>query len=286
MQPVLVIFDPRRDTKITSDASQNGIGSALTQRHGESWKPVAYAWRVLSETQERYSQIDKEAMAGVFGCERFHHFVYGRHVILETDHRPLIAISHKAIGEMPPRLQRFFLRLLKYDFRLQFIPGKRLVLADMLSRAPVSRPDTEDNDDVEVHAVQVLASLVSEATQARLSQETNNDCYLKCVIESIRNRPIGGQLTAFSKELTVVNGVLFEGCKTVIPTTMRPEILRRIHAGHMGLNKCKARARLVVFWPGMNTDIENFVSTCEVCKKYSYKQPSEPIMIRPTPEHA
>ncbi|MDD9361443.1 MAG: ribonuclease H family protein, partial [Anaplasma sp.] len=164
MQPVLAIFDPRRDTKVTSDASQNGIGSALLQRYGESWKPVAYASRVLTDAQKRYAQIEKEAMAVVCGCEKFHHFVYGRKVILETDHRPLIAISQKAIGDMPPRLQRFFLRLLKYDFQLQFIPGKQLVLADMLSRTPVSSPHTnEANEDVEVHEVRVASSLVSEA---------------------------------------------------------------------------------------------------------------------------
>lgn len=85
-QPLLAIFDPKRDTKITSDSAQNGVGSALLQRYGDSWKPVAYASRVLTEAQKRYSQIEKEAMAVVVGCEKFHHFAYGRHVVLETIH--------------------------------------------------------------------------------------------------------------------------------------------------------------------------------------------------------
>lgn len=160
------------------------------------------------------------------------------------------------------------------------------MLADMLSRAPVSRAHTdEDNDDVEVHAIRVVASLVSEANIVWLTQETN-DSYLKSVIESLRNnRPIDGQLKPYLDELTEINGVLFKGCKVVIPATMRPEILHRIQDRHMGLNKCKSRARLF-FWPGMNADIDVLMNKCSLCRKYAYKQPSEPVMIRPVPANA
>lgn len=179
-QPVLAIFDPNRDTKLSSDASQDGIGSALLQRHGDGWKPVAYASQVLTSVQKRYSQIEKEAMAVVYGCEKFHHFVYGHKLLLETDHRPLIGISQKAIGDMPSRSQRFFLRLLKYDFTLQVVPAKSLLLADMLSRAPVSLPRNDDAaQDVEVHVVSSISALVSEATWRNLIQGTSEDGYLK-----------------------------------------------------------------------------------------------------------
>lgn len=134
-QPSLAIFAPAKETKITSDASRDGLESALLQRHGSDWRPVVYASRVMTDAEKRHSQIGKEAMGITYGCEKFHHFVYGRRVLIETDHKPLIAISTKDIGAMPPRLQRFVLRLLIYDYVLQFIPGKDLVLADMLSRA-------------------------------------------------------------------------------------------------------------------------------------------------------
>lgn len=83
--PLLPIFDPTRETKISSDASRNGIGSALLQRYGDSWRPVAYASRTMSEAEQRYAQIEKETMAITFGCEKFFHFVYGRKFIVETD---------------------------------------------------------------------------------------------------------------------------------------------------------------------------------------------------------
>lgn len=63
----------------------------------------------------RYAQIEKEALVFVFACEKFHQFVYGRRILVETDHRPLISIAQKSVKDMPPRLQRFFIRLLKYD---------------------------------------------------------------------------------------------------------------------------------------------------------------------------
>lgn len=165
-QPVLSVFDATKATKVSCDASQNGIGAALLQCNNDVWKPVAYASRVLTQAEQRYSQIEKEAMACVYGCERFHHFVYGRNVILETDHHPLLAIAQKPIGDMPPRLQRFFLRLMRYDTEMRFVPGKQLLLADMLSRAPTSSYASDvGSDDVEVHAVSVVS--VTELARPR-----------------------------------------------------------------------------------------------------------------------
>lgn len=150
---------------MNSDAPQDGICSALVQRHDDVWKSVAYASQVLTNVQKPYFQIGKEAMAVIHGYEKFHHFVYGHKVLLEMDHRPLKGISQKATGDMLPRLQRFFLCLLKYDFALQFAPGKCLLLADMLSRAPFGMPQKDDAEQhVEVHAVSSISALVSETT--------------------------------------------------------------------------------------------------------------------------
>lgn len=284
-QPLLSVFDPEKETTVSCDASQNGIGAALLQSHNGAWKPVAYASRVLTETQQRYSQIEKEAMAIVFGCERFNHFVYGRKVIVETDHRPLIAISQKAIGDMPPRLQRFFLRLLRYDISIRYVPGKQLLLADMLSRASVAGTVDDADEDVEVHAVSVVGSLISENTWKKLASETQNDTQLGAILKYLKNgEPIQGPLKSSATELSEVKGVLLKGCKVVIPASMRREMLERIHQGHMGINKCKERARQLVFWPAMNADIETFAQACAVCKKYAYKLPHEPLIVRPIPD--
>lgn len=225
-------------------------------------------------------------MAVLYGCERFDHFVYGRKIIAETDHRPLIAISQKAMADMPPRLQRFFLRLLRYDIDLQFVPGKQLLLADMLSRATFTGdPGAGDNDDVEVHAVSVVSSLVSDDTWGRLAVETSKDECLRTVLDNLgTGKAIKGQWKPFEAELSQVKGVLLKGPKIVIPVNMKREMLERIHQGHMGVNKCKSRARRLVFWLGMNSDIETFVQACPICRKYAYSLPQEPLMMRPVPD--
>lgn len=97
---------------------------------------------------------------------------------------------------------------------------------------------------------------------------------------------VEGQLKPVNSELSQVQGILLKGCKIVIPASMKREMLEKIHQGHLGINKCKARARETLFWPGMNSDIETFVQKCDVCRKYAYSQPREPLLMRTVPDQA
>ena len=63
-KPVLAIYDPQLQTKVIADASSYGIGAVMVQKHQEgTWKPVAFISRTLSSTEEKYAQIEKEALA-------------------------------------------------------------------------------------------------------------------------------------------------------------------------------------------------------------------------------
>ena len=92
------------------------MGAALLQEG----KPIAYASCALTETQQRYSQIEKETLAIVFGCKKFHQYIYGQQVTVESDHKPLQSIYKKGIYEMPARLQNFMFQLQKYDLEIIF----------------------------------------------------------------------------------------------------------------------------------------------------------------------
>lgn len=100
--PVLATFDTSKQSKVTADASSFTLGAALLQLHGEHWRPVAYALQLLAEAETRYAQIEKEALAVTFACERFRDFITGFDVIVDIDHRPLIAIAQKSLSDMPP----------------------------------------------------------------------------------------------------------------------------------------------------------------------------------------
>ena len=83
--PVLRYYDPSLDLTIQCDASQSGLGAALLQ----NGKPIEYASRSLTDTETRYAQIEKEMPAIVFSLERFNQYTFGRHVHIESDHKPL-----------------------------------------------------------------------------------------------------------------------------------------------------------------------------------------------------
>ena len=110
----LAFFDPSKAIQIQVDASKSGIGAVLMQ----NGKPVSYASRSLTNAQKNYAIIEKELLAVLFGCERFHQFVYGSEVTIISDHKPLESIMKKLLSKAPARLQRMLLRLQRYNINL------------------------------------------------------------------------------------------------------------------------------------------------------------------------
>ena len=86
--PILKYFDPSKPVKLSADSSKSGLGACCLQDD----LPVAYASRSLTPAEINYAQIEKELLASVFACTKFHDFIYGRPAIIETDHKPLISI--------------------------------------------------------------------------------------------------------------------------------------------------------------------------------------------------
>ena len=149
----LTLFDPMKPSKVSADASSYGFGGVLRQKHSDDdWRPVCYISQSMTETEQHYTQIKKQALALTWACERLSQYLLGSRFILETDHKPLIPLlSTKDLEEIPIRVQRFRLRMMTYDYDVVHVPGKELNTADFLSRLPL--PETEsDNLQDEVQA--------------------------------------------------------------------------------------------------------------------------------------
>ena len=116
---------------LSVDASKSGLGAACLQDDAS----VAFASRALSDAETRLAQIEKELLAAVFACRKFHDFIYGHRVTIQTDHKPLVTIVKKPLHAAPERLQRMLLQLQRYDLQFVYKKGKELFLADTLSRA-------------------------------------------------------------------------------------------------------------------------------------------------------
>ena len=136
--PILTFYDPAKELTIQVDSSKDGIGAALLQ----DGKPIEFASRTMTNTEGRYAQIKKECLAVVFGLERFDQYMYGREVIIQYNHKPLAAILQKPLSQSPKRLQSMILRIRRYDIKFQYLEGKKLVLADTLSRAALKTTST------------------------------------------------------------------------------------------------------------------------------------------------
>ena len=96
------------------DASQEELWAALVQDE----RIFAYASKSLTDTENRYANIERELLACVFATECFHNYIYGKPVIIESDHKPLEMIAKKHLSAATARLQRILLRLQHYDYHI------------------------------------------------------------------------------------------------------------------------------------------------------------------------
>ena len=172
--PVLAYFDVTKPITISCDASQSGLGAVILQDS----KPIAYASRALTDTETRYA---KEFLAVVFAFSRFHQYVYGKDVIVESNHKPLEAITRKQLSAVPLQLQGMLLQLQRYSFSLIYKPGKEMTVADTLSRAYLEdEPNSDDLSEDLICAVNmVLNNLpVSDAKLQAIQQATKADPFM------------------------------------------------------------------------------------------------------------
>ena len=215
---------------------------------------------------------------------------------MESDHKPLVPLLNtKHLDVLPPRVLRFRLRLARFDYTVVHVPGKLLYTADTLSRAPL--PETGDAAQLEE-----VETFVENITQLSLpATPTRTDEYRKaqeqdevtaqvrqyCSTEWPQEKFIPHELMPYWKarnDLTVCHNLLLYCNRIVVPKALQRETLAKVHSGHQGIERCRARVKVSVWWPGVNKSITQMVQQCEVCAKDAAKK-REPLIVTPLPDY-
>ena len=214
-----------------------------------------------------------------------------------TDHNPLLPIiNHHRLDEIEnPRLQRLRAKIMAFNFKASWKKGITNQAPDALSRNPISTPSpkellakSDEDNNQEPSAAEIMAVHRDGLESTRLQElrklaETDNE-YQRFPDHRHALHECCKRFWQAHQHISIEDGLLTHGCRLVIPSQMRPKALAQLHEVHQGSTRTKERARLTVYWPGIDNDIDNVVYTCKQCQDYLPSLPKEPIVSKPQPQ--
>ncbi|XP_055354393.1 uncharacterized protein K02A2.6-like [Paramacrobiotus metropolitanus] len=271
----LVHFNPAVPLVLAADASQYGVGAVLCHRFPDGTeRAIAHASKSLSAAEKNYGEFT-----------------------LLTDHKPLLSVFGKRKGVpvvTANRLQRWALLLMGYTFSIEYRRTEKFGQADGLSRLPLHSTQLEKYPnlgmDNVVSALHVESAENIPVSVEDIARETAADAELQEVRQCIgRGWPdsVSDQIRSYKKvqhELSVLNGCVCCGSRTVIPAKYRSRILKHLHAAHMGAGKMKGEARGYCWWPSMDRDIEQVAKDCRICTERAGETAKVPLAQWPVPD--
>ena len=212
--------------KLGTDASNYGIGTVISHiMPNGSECPIAFASRTLSKSKQNYAQIEKEALSIIFGVNKFHEYLYGRKLLLVTDHKPLLSLLGPKSG-IPTlaaaRMQRWALILAVYQYDIEYRATAKHANADCMSRLPLKN-DNQLSTHNEVKQVNQLQFDSLPINVEQIRKATRHDPLLARILEYTMFEwpiePTEAEEPYFHKrfEITTEDGCLLWGMRVIIP---------------------------------------------------------------------
>ncbi len=303
--PVVAHFNPELPSVLLTDASRlHGTGYALMQND----RLIRCGSQSLTSAESRYSTIELEMLGLVKAVRKCRYYLHGGHFKVLTDHRPLVGIFKKDLGDIPnPRLQRLREKVAEYTFDVEWIAGKDNLVADALSRAPVFPPD----DDEELGEAELNVCLATTAGEDADDKDDAEDPMLEFLLDAARldhdyqkvlaalqngqdvqrlppdhparqYRQVWDNLSIWGRDNNKL--LVYDAERIVIPAGCRREILQRLHLPHAGIVKTRKMAQQLYYWPGMSRDISMLVEKCQVCLQHLPSKPRIDPVLAPVPD--
>lgn len=282
--PVLVHYDPSLPIEVRTDASGAGLGAVLLQEHDvvgkkrKQLRPVAFASRLIRDSEIPYTITEKEALAIVFALDRFRVYLEGKQFVVVTDHCALCYLRTKE--KLPPRLMRWAILMSEFDFSIKHKPGTHHRDVDCLSRSvPMELPLSEEEGMRTTFAFLSLEAM----------DEIRNEQDADPKISPIKHLLETGKL-AVNFELD--NGLVYNTStgrrRLYVPATLRDDFLYTYHTdiltgGHFGEKKTIDKINARVYWPNMTESVKEFIRTCEDCLKNKVPRLKPAGLLHPLP---
>uniref|UniRef100_A0A0N5BBX0 RNA-directed DNA polymerase n=1 Tax=Strongyloides papillosus TaxID=174720 RepID=A0A0N5BBX0_STREA len=240
--------DNTKNYTIFTDASFQGLGAALVQND----KPIAFASRSLKPAEKNYPIIKLEALGLVYALKQFRPYIYGKHTVVVTDHKPLLALLKNK--ELTGILQRYQMAIMEYDLTIQYIKGEANNVADYLSRESFMAIDVKDT---------LLEDTFPTTGFPPYKIERFQDFYDDS--EKLRTFENGKIRTP-------------SGVRIYVPQMIREKLLQVFHehpliGNHLGFDKISGKFKAIFYWPSMDKLMTDVWKSCQICQ-FNKEQPS------------
>lgn len=290
---ILCHFNPEYETSIETDASSYGLGAVLLQRPNKQsqWSPVQFSSRTLNNAERNYSQIEREGLSVIFALDKFREFLLGSPFTIFNDHKPLFTLFAKDKPvpiSCSPRIQRWALKLSQFNYKFVYSKGSDNVHSDFLSRLPLPETVTEAEPYELIFALESLeGTAVDHEVVKEHTDRDHNLVQLKSFIKhgsphTIKNKDLSKYKTHIPN-MSIMKGCIMFHNRVVIPGALRSLVLNLFHKNHPGIVAMKSLARSLIWYPGLDSDVENLVKSCNICQAVRSRPPQNVHVPWPTP---
>lgn len=288
--PILACPDFGKPFVLQVDASDDGLGAALTQKKDGKENVIGYASRLLSDSERKFTVTEKECLALVWAVRKFRPYIEGYHFIAVTDHIALKWLLR--LKEPTGRLARWVLELQQHDFEVQYRKGVANRVADALSRHPVG---VAEDTSIETAVCPLQLDGGPDAGDGPERPSNQSDKWYEKLWDKMSVNP------GMNDKYVIREGKLYRSIcrqtsegdgreqiwKMCVPKDERAVVMREVHdspaAGHFGVKKTARKVSEQYYWPGWRRDVRKYVRNCPVCQRYKVEQtkPAGQMHFRP-----